>query len=1133
EKEEKDEEKKEDEADPNLTKEEQAAHIKPRSCTDVICIFLFVAALVGLYFVVRYGWDNGDTRRIYHGINWEGEVCGLDSAVKDKPLLYWCTKPGRALLGEDVLDGAGKWMDLANQILPPSQNIDLLHPVCVSACPANSDTFHSCLQEVKVEKQEPKSFDGSFWMNSTYISRLVQDVAAFAFARRFCLPQENFILEPPGKARSDGKNINATFQGSANQVMYGLAEVIESRWAFIIAGAFAAARMSEASELGANFRPGQFNATHTVVLSYIYMFLVDLLAAPVIYVLLFLAVAGPIATGLYFIYGAFHEEVGKLIVDIAGHEVSLPQVPTTSDRNWDIVVAVVAILAGIGMAIFWCCKRKSINFVVVAIKATIRVLYDVPTLVLLPAINTAVRGIVLILALWGFALILSAGEIEAYDVSSLGYVPHGIARTFSPDQDGMLYLIYYVFCAAWIFELVLALQQFVVAYTVQVWYNSPVKDGKKRVPCCPITRAFFMGLTYHLGSLAFGAVLLALLRVVYLVVAFMQSQAKQTGDEKTNAAAKMATACCCCCLDCARQVLKYLNSGAFVMVAVNSDGYCTGADRALRYMASEFVAIGALEGSTFFFQVLGNIVIPGSGGYFTYLVIKHVEHFNDPSSDGYIAQPGLMAAVGSVVCLGVSISFMAIFDTVSDAMLFAFMTDEDWRNLQKLLDTTKGLSSWFFVVHWLALPDFLGPTRWLWEAPARSASEDSLGADGMDVVNADVVEQEENVANALRLRETRLARLLSEMILTDERFLRAVKEISKFISHSWHASPLLKTLTLHRSYNLTAATVLGNLGALVGALLFSLGLLPGFARAPRFATEAPVVAGLWASGLGCLFFVLALLLRAPREPVFLDRLCINQENDEAKAEGVINLGACLKHSKTFMVIWDATYCQRFELAAFLKTHEDESVIIEPISLTVFCLGSFFFNVLMWCGIAVLSFDHPFTAPIMILALCAYGFLLADLLVRYSQSLDSLKSQLQSFRFAEAKISCCSDDHKTPEGADLMCDRSVLQKCVEAAARFLQGEMTLGWSNLVLGLAGIFLVAPTLSCLVVLAMRTSGSHPTLRKLVASGIYALGALSLQASGQLFLSHLGVFAGSLAYCGALLLPSLTAIRLSNRFF
>ncbi|CAJ1337966.1 unnamed protein product [Effrenium voratum] len=492
-----------------------------------------------------------------------------------------------------------------------------------------------------------------------------------------------------------------------------------------------------------------------------------------------------------------------------------------------------------------------------------------------------------------------------------------------------------------------------------------------------------------------------------------------------------------------------------------------------------------------------------------------------------------------------------------------------------------------------------------------SRSEDSLGADGMDVVNADVVEQEENVANALRLRETRLARLLSEMILTDERFLRAapahrvmrcagafggfsvsfghsraVKEISKFISHSWHASPLLKTLTLHRSYNLTAATVLGNLGALVGALLFSLGLLPGFARAPRFATEAPVVAGLWASGLGCLFFVLALLLRAPREPVFLDRLCINQENDEAKAEGVINLGACLKHSKTFMVIWDATYCQRlwclFELAAFLKTHEDESVIIEPISLTVFCLGSFFFNVLMWCGIAVLSFDHPFTAPIMILALCAYGFLLADLLVRYSQSLDSLKSQLQSFRFAEAKISCCSDDHKTPEGADLMCDRSVLQKCVEAwfgsveefeqavqtrardalgrhfggrfcpyhllvttslpflwahmdnaAARFLQGEMTLGWSNLVLGLAGIFLVAPTLSCLVVLAMRTSGSHPTLRKLVASGIYALGALSLQASGQLFLSHLGVFAGSLAYCGALLLPSLTAIRLSNRFF
>ena len=115
------------------------------------------------------------------------------------------------------------------------------------------------------------------------------------------------------------------------------------------------------------------------------------------------------------------------------------------------------------------------------------------------------------------------------------------------------------------------------------------------------------------------------------------------------------------------------------MVAVNSDNYCQGADRAITLVASEFVAIGALEGGTFLFQVLGNILIPGLGGYATYLLVTHLEQFNTPSSVDYIAQPEIIAAVGAAICLGVSLSFMSIFDTVSDAMLFAFMTDEEWR----------------------------------------------------------------------------------------------------------------------------------------------------------------------------------------------------------------------------------------------------------------------------------------------------------------------------------------------------------------------------------------------------------------------------------------------------------------------
>jgi len=343
---------------------------------------------------------------------------------------------------------------------------------------------------------------------------------------------------------------------------------------------------------------------------------------------------------------------------------------------------VVAILVGIGVSCFWCCKSKSINFVIVAVKATIRILYDVPTLILLPSLHTAMRAIVLVLGVWGFALIVSVGEVAAYDVHS--WVPKGVARTFDHTQDERLFILAYIFLAAWVYELLLALQQFVVAYTIQIWYNAPLNNGKKKVPCAPIVRAFFMGITYHLGSLAFGAVLLACFRLLYAMVTLFHGQAKKKDDEDANAVTRAVTGCCCCCLSCFEQILRYLNAGAYVMVAVNSDNYCQGADRALKLAAGEFVAIGALEGSTFLFQTLGNIAIPTAGGYLTWLMVTHLEQFNDVGSEDFIAQPKMIAVVGGLICLGVSVTFMSIFGTVSDAMLFAFMTDEEWRKEHRL-----------------------------------------------------------------------------------------------------------------------------------------------------------------------------------------------------------------------------------------------------------------------------------------------------------------------------------------------------------------------------------------------------------------------------------------------------------------
>ena len=181
-----------------------------------------------------------------------------------------------------------------------------------------------------------------------------------------------------------------------------------------------------------------------------------------------------------------------------------------------------------------------------------------------------------------------------------------------------------------------------------------------------------------------------------------------------------------------------------------------------------------------------------------------------------------------------------------------------------------------------------------------------------------------------------VARWLCQMQLTDDRFLRAtpvlrvvefagrilrrehpdcfshsqpVKEVKKFISHSWQASAWSKTFTLLYYYNWKPAVIVSNmLGALMMAL-FTLGLLPGFVKKARWETDQRNV-GPWCLTVGIVSFLLVLVFHPPRELVFLDKICIKQTDKKEKMLGVLNLGACLKHSRKLLVLWERTYSER-------------------------------------------------------------------------------------------------------------------------------------------------------------------------------------------------------------------------------
>ena len=141
-------------------------------------------------------------------------------------------------------------------------------------------------------------------------------------------------------------------------------------------------------------------------------------------------------------------------------------------------------------------------------------------------------------------------------------------------------------------------------------------------------------------------------------------------------------------------------------------------------------------------------------------------------------------------------------------------------------------------------------------------------------------------------------------------------------SHSWQTKPWLKYGSILFRSNGTAAFILGTLSALLTFSLKATGVFTG---------QGVIML------VGTLVYYLTLLFWRRRTLVFLDIACVNQVDEYAKSEALVSMGAFLKHSKTLVVLWDATFVKRSWACCFLELKVPETR--KPFLLQVYSYSS--------------------------------------------------------------------------------------------------------------------------------------------------------------------------------------------------
>jgi len=178
-------------------------------------------------------------------------------------------------------------------------------------------------------------------------------------------------------------------------------------------------------------------------------------------------------------------------------------IPTLNKNSYYNVYGYICfgLAAVIFLALLCCCSR--IRLAIAVCKVAGRFVIRVAQVMIVPIIMTA-----FIIALWAFGL-----SAMVYIVSTATFVANGDVFTSINDYTqrslGMFY--YFFFGILWTNAYLGALSMFVIASCCCMWYFSRGPDDSLN---SPVLTSFYRSFRYHWGSLAFGALILALVQLI-------------------------------------------------------------------------------------------------------------------------------------------------------------------------------------------------------------------------------------------------------------------------------------------------------------------------------------------------------------------------------------------------------------------------------------------------------------------------------------------------------------------------------------------------------------------------------------------------------------------------------------------
>lgn len=154
----------------------------------------------------------------------------------------------------------------------------------------------------------------------------------------------------------------------------------------------------------------------------------------------------------------------------------------------------------------------------------------------------------------------------------------------------------------WLMFFTSAFSEMVLAGTFATWYWTMRKED---VPFFTVTGSIYRTIRFHLGTLAFGSLILTICRIIRLILEYIDRKLKKYNNELTK-----AIMCCCRCLCmCLENFLRFLNRNAYIMSAIHGKAFLPSAKDAFNLLMRNVLRVIALDQTTDFLFFLSKLLI--------------------------------------------------------------------------------------------------------------------------------------------------------------------------------------------------------------------------------------------------------------------------------------------------------------------------------------------------------------------------------------------------------------------------------------------------------------------------------------------------------------------------------------------